>query len=152
MPQNSQQFKVVHTHTQNPLWNHQTNKNPPQNYKQILYLKSLSIWSYLRNLTMDPVYEIWITLKQKAILHENKRNKAAILISHFSIYTPELNKQSTGSLRSSLFISWTGQCLARILVRIWSIYKCSCCASQETEHLSQQLLKAFHLCDYSVVL
>lgn len=70
----------------------------------ILYLKSLSIWGYLRNLTVDPIYEIWITLEEKAILRRDEiRDEAVNLLSHFSVFTVELGKQYTPTLRSPCF-------------------------------------------------
>lgn len=113
--------------------------------EQTLYLKSLSIWSDLRNLTMDPVYEVWITLEKKAILHMNKMREKRCS-SYLSAYIPQSNNQHTCSLNSSThLISWTAQCILRILLllrRKKSIFKHSCYASEEIKHLLQLLLLA----------
>lgn len=58
-------------------------KKKPQT-TSILYLKSLSIWGYLRNLTVDPVYEIWITLEEKAILRGDEIKEMKLQISLIS--------------------------------------------------------------------
>lgn len=112
MTNNSQQLKAEHT-THLPKnsgkQNKWANKKPTPQQKNpksqnILYLKSLSIWGYLRNLTVDPIYEIWITLEEKAILRRDEiRDEAVNLLSHFSVFTVELGKQYTPTLRSPCF-------------------------------------------------
>lgn len=52
---------------------------------------------------MDSVYKIRITLEEKAILCGDEIKEMKPQMSHFSVFTLELDKEYTPSLRSSCF-------------------------------------------------